>query len=270
MAITTIDGLIAAYATAKRYPFYIPSSSTEGAGTYDSRFVRSNRIPLTGAAPGSTARACNSSTVGALNPGMGSAAGGNKFYLAGLNIVSTVIGGVLLYDRLVDVSGLSGTNITADTAVSNTAITRPDANGAGVELWQEIYTAYGATTATLNVKYTDNDGNTSQATTYSHPANAPTDTQAIPVNLATGDTGIRAVTNYHWSVSTGTAGNLGFTLRRRIGGVYPMQVANVPVNYNAVDLGLVEIPNDACLEMIAICSGTSTGDFRGEFVIVEG
>lgn len=270
MAITSADGLIAAFATAQRFPFYIPSSSTEGAGTYHSRWIRSGRMPETGAAPGSTARACTSATAGALNRGMVNATSGKKLYLASVSVVGTTLGGILLYDRLVDVSGLSGTNTSTDTAVSNTPITRPDANGAGVQLWIEQYTAWGASAATLNVKYTDNDGNPTQAATYSSPANAPTDGQTIPIQLIATDTGIRAVTNYHWSVTTGTAGNFGFTLRRPLGGIYALQVVNVPAVYNAIDLGLIEIPNDCCLEMLVMCTGTSTGDMRGEFVIVEG
>ena len=269
MAITTMDGLLAAYSTAKRYPFYIASTSTEGAGKYASRWIRTGRIPLTGAAPGSTARACSSSTAGALNPGMGSAAGGNKFYLAGISIVSGSVGGFLIYDRLVDVSGLSGTQTTTDTAINSTAITRPDANGAGVELWQEVYTAYGSTGATLNIKYTDQDGNTGVSTTYTHPSDAPTATQVIPTDLAAGDTGVRAVTAYHWSGTTGTAGDFGFTLRRRIGGVFPASPANVATTFNAIDIGLVEVPNDACIEFVWTANGTSTGDCRGELVIVE-
>lgn len=270
MAITTTDGLIAAFATAQRFPFYIASSSTEGAGTYDSRWIRSGRIPVTGAAPGTTARACTSATDGALNKGMINAAGGNKLYLASLSMACTGLLGVMLYDRLVDVSGLSGAVTSTDTAIDTEAITRPDANGAGVELWQEIYSAYGGNSVTLNMKYTNQAGTTNQVATYVHPANAPTVTQTIPIGLAAGDTGVRAVTAYHWSGTTGSAGDFGFTLRRRIGGIYAIQVANVPAVYNAIDLGLVEIPNNACLEMVVMCVGTSTGDMRGELVIVEG
>ena len=270
MAITTMDGLLTAYATAKRYPFYIPSVGTEGAGTYSTQWIRAARQPLTGAAPGTTARACSSSTAGALNPNMGSATSGKKFYLAGVSLVSTALQTILLYDRLVDVSGYNGTEVNVDTAVNNTAITRPDANGAGVELWQDIYAGYGSTASTLNIKYTDQSGNTAQVATYSHPANQPSDGQAAPITLASGDTGVRAVTNYHWSISTGSNGNIGFTLRRRIGCVFPIQTIHVPIFFTPAQMGLVEVPDDACLEMMVMCAGSSTGIFMGEIVIVEG
>lgn len=269
MAITTLDQLQAAYATKQSFHFCKPSVTTEGAGTYHSLFKLAGK-PAAGSSPGSTAVVPTKDTAGAFNLGMSNPTGGNKSYLARLALAGSVVGSLFFYDRLVHVSGLSGTQTSTDSAVNNTAITRPDANGANVEAWVEWYGAIGATGATLNTKYTDQDGNTNQVGTYTHPANAETVGQTAPLVLAAGDVAVRAVTNYHWSVTTGTAGDFGFTLRRPITGPIPINIANGAMVLNAFDLGLPEIPDGCCLEAILLCSTTSSGIIQGEIDIVQG
>lgn len=265
MAITTRDTLIAAYATAQRMMFTKASQTSEGAGTYHSLWKAAGN-PAAGANPGSTGVVPTSATQGAfpfVDP-----TGGDLSYLGNLRLASSTIGTFIIYDRLFHVSGLSGTQTTVDTAVSNTALTR-FTTGEQVELWAEVYTAMGATGATLNCKYTDQSGNTNQAGTYVMPANALSVGQMVPIALAAGDTGVRAVTNYHWSVSTGTAGDFGFTLLRRIAEI-EITLANVGKTQNAIDLGLSQIPDDACLAFMVLCTATSTGQVMGSMDIIQG
>src|SRR5260221_676626 len=102
--------------------------------------------PGAGAAQGSAAGAVPTSvTAGALpftNPTSGNS------YLARLFASSTVPGTLILYDRLVHTSTLSGTVTTAQT-VASVALTRPDALGTNTELFMEAYTALGATSNTI-------------------------------------------------------------------------------------------------------------------------
>ena len=67
-------------------------------------------------------------------------AGGSTAYLARLAGAISVAGSLLIYDRLVHTSGLSGTvaSPTAQT-VNTTPLTRYT-SGAGVECWLEWYT----------------------------------------------------------------------------------------------------------------------------------
>jgi len=64
-----------------------------------------------------------------------------------------------------------------------------------------------ATTPTLTITYTDQDGNTGQTCTMTLPTNAAVNSAfRMTPHLASGDTGVRAVTNM--SISTGSAGTV--------------------------------------------------------------
>jgi hypothetical protein len=263
MAITTMDGLVAALAASQKFTINKLSATAEGAGTWHSLWAVGG-FPPAGAAPGGTAIVPTKSTTGAIP----FTASGVVDYLGSMQFRGATAGTIIIYDRLVTVSGLSGIVTTVDTAVNNTALTRYT-SGAGVELWGEVYTAMGATAATLNVKYTDQDGNTNQAGTYSHPANALSVGQMFPITLAAGDSGVRAVTNYHFSVSTGTAGNLGFTLLKRLASI-TLVSANIGSVMNVFDHGITDIDANACLAMMVQCTTTSTGQILGEMQVIGG
>lgn len=264
MAIQTLDQLVSALPGQHEH-FTKSSTTAEGAGTWHSLWMVAGQ-PGAAATP-SANTVPTSATAGSFtftNP-----TGGALSYLGKMAAAGSVAGTLILYDRLWHTSGLSGIVTTVDTAVANSALTRPDANGADVELWGEIYTAIGATAATLNVKYTDQDGTTAQVGTYAHPANAESVGQMFPIQLAAGDTGVRAVTNYHWSVSTGTAGNFGFTLLRRIAEI-PLAATNVAVVLDGFALGLPRIYDSACLALMLMCTTTTTGALMGSIDIVQG
>lgn len=259
MAITDLSTLSASLAAKVGRPFTKLSATAEGAGTFHSLWAVTG-YPPAGSAPGATALVPTNATTGAWPFTAGG--GALQDYIGNVNFRGPTAGTIIVYDRLVHVSGLSGTNVTVDTAVSNTALTRYT-DGIGVEAYAEFYTAIGATAATLNVRYTDQDGNTNQVGTYAHPANAESVGQMVPIVLAAGDYGVRAITNYHWSVTTGTAGNFGFTLLRRLFDV-PIN-ANLATTMSALDHGLTQVLPDACIAFMVQCSTTSTGLIQGNF-----
>jgi hypothetical protein len=74
---------------------------------------------------------------------------------------------------------------------------------------------------------------------------------------------IKAVTGVTLSATTGTAGNFGITATRPRTMV-STNVANKAESFDALALGLPEIPNDSCLMMLMCCSTTSTGTVRGQ------
>jgi hypothetical protein len=267
MAIATLDGLIAALAAAQTFPIYKATQTAEGAGLWHSLWAAVGN-PVAGVAPGTTAIACTNATAGAIP--FQNAGGGLTDYIGALSFKGTTIGSLVIYDRLVTVSGLAGNVVSVDTAVNSTALTRYT-DGVGVELWAEVYSAMGATGSTLSCRYTDQDGNTNQVGTYVQPANALAVGQMVQITLATGDTGVRAVTAYHWSGASGTgsAGNFGFTLLKKLLTI-PITIANTAVAMNALDHGLTKIEPSACLAMMVLCSATNTGNIFGSLQKIGG
>lgn len=268
MAITSLDQLVANLPGQHRH-ILKSSVTTEGAGTWHSLFLVAGQ-PAAGATPPAFSAGSGyvptSATAGAIpftNP-----PGGTASFLAKLAATLSVAGTVILYDRLWHCSGFNTTTLTAQTVTTPGSLTRPDANGTDVELWGEIYTAPGATGATWTVSYTNQDGTAGRTATYTHPANAETVGQMVPFKLQSGDTGVRSVQSLTCSASSGTAGNLGLTLLRRLAEI-PIDVASGGKALDAFALGLPQVYDSACLCFMLLCSGTSSGNFQAGLDIVN-
>jgi len=262
MAIDTMDKIVAALWGGQKKDFFKASQTAEGAGTWHSLW-KAVAIPPAGVNPGSLVGVIPTDNT------LGAFLFTNYLQSKIMQIIASGItsGKLIIYDRLFHNSEMSGI-ITTDTSLGSVPdLTRPDALGGGVELWGEIYTAIGATTATLNIKYTNQDGTTGRNATYSHPANAESVGQMFPLILQAGDTGIRKPTSYNWSATTGTAGNFGLTLLRRICEI-PLETKGQI--YSFADLGQSKIYDDACLAMMILCSATNTGIIQGSFTIGQG
>lgn len=216
-------------------------------------------IPGPGAAPGTTWTQPTRTTAGAMqitNPG-----GGLQKWLAAFGGVLTQPGTLLLLDRLSTVSGFDGTNTAAQTGTGTSDVTRyTGTEASGNMLFVEVYTQIGATSTTATCSYTDQDGNSGQTTPAFPIGNAGFRDvgQLIPVPLAAGDTGVRAVANIDLLATTGTAGNFGLTIARPLAvlvnhsaglGAYKNMLASFP--------SAVEIKTDACL-MLAYVPGNTT------------
>jgi hypothetical protein len=146
-------------------------------------------------------------------------------------------------------------------------VNRPDGND--VELWLEVYGAPGATTATWTVSYTDIVNGAGRTASYTHPANAETVGQMMPMTLAAGDTGVSAVASFTYSASSGTAGDVGITLLRRAAEI-PLTLANIAQVLDAVSCGMPRIYDDACLALMVMCSGATSGLVQAALDIVQG
>lgn len=207
----------------------------------------------------------NSSSAGA--PSYTAATGGQSTYLIGSQAFSSKDSGSwFLYDRLWSNSGLSGTTTTIQS-FTQTAIPTRWTGFKDIELWIDDYTICGgtATTATI-VNYTNQDG-TATSTTFPMFANTLGGTTNIagscfPIPLASGDTGVVSVQSITLGVSTGTAGNFGFTIRRRLAeGVFPgngLQGGGAFIGDYA-DHDCVPVGETSCLELMTMQSGLATG-----------
>ena len=264
MAITSLDQYLANLSAP--VDVFKASATAEGAGTFHSLFLVAGR-PGAGATPPAFSAGSGyvptKATQGAIpytNP-----ASGNR-YLARLYGSCASAGMFILYDRLWACSGFGTVVTTAQNVTTPGALTRPDANGENVEIWGEVYSAPGATGATWTVSYTNQAGVSGRTATYTHPANAESVGQMFPFTLQAGDTGVRSVESFTASVSSGTAGNIGITLLRRLAPL-PIPAANAPATmYDGFALGLPQIYTDACLALMVMCSGTTTGIFAGGYV----
>lgn len=271
MAITTEDGLIAALANGERFPFHKASATAEGAGTWHSLWKVAG-FPPAGANPplfsAGSGYIPTRTTTGAFpfnNPT-------NDAYLAKLGVQGATVGTLIIYDRLWACSGFNTTTLTAQNVTTPGSLTaaRDPNNGLDVEPWFEVYTAPGATTATWTITGVDSAGNTGVTWTYTHPANAESVGQMMPcVNGGTAvNRGIRQVTSLTCSASSGTAGDVGITLLRRLAEI-PITLANIGNIQDAIALGLPYVADDACLAMMVMCSTTNTGVMNGQLVIAK-
>jgi hypothetical protein len=171
-----------------------------------------------------------------------------------------------VYDRLVTTSGLIGNSAGTQT-INSEALTRYT-NGEGVTPWIEWYSATGATLANFTLTYTNDSGATNQTAPAQSFVQTPAAGQMLPIAL-NGSDGIRVAESLTLSVSTGTAGNFGITLMKRLLTI-PLPLANSAASMDAFAAGLQKIEDSACLSLVVFCSTTSTGIVHGELSLAQG
>lgn len=265
MAILSMDELLAGISAGRRQNIYKASMTAEGAGTFQSliKAVGNPASRATNPATGSGQIPTKDDTY-TLN--FADRLPGNSRYLAKCNFSSSVIGSLVIYDRLWENSGLVGNVVTAQ-AINSLPLTRY-VDGGNVEIFGEIYTAIGATATTFSVTYTDaND--VSRVATYAHPANAESVGQMFLFNPPAGAYGCKSIQSAILAATTGTAGNWGITLVRRIAEI-PMPIVNIPTVYDAFQLGMPDLEIDSALCFMVQCSGTASGNIIGAIDLIEG
>jgi hypothetical protein len=267
MPINTLDGIVAAPRQTKS--FFKFGQTAKAGGTFQSTWKAAG-LPSTGVTPTTTPEVCDNTTVGALfyTP----STSGLTTYLTKLSMTAQTAGCPILYDRLVHSGGLNGT-LTTDQAVNTPALTRYT-DGVGVEIFLEVYTATGATASNVTVTYTNSDGVSGRVSASTAMQVTPVIGQMIAIPLAAGDKGVKSVQSVKLSASTGTAGNFGVTLVKRIVSV-PCPLANNGQTLDPFALGLPEIQeastsSGACLAIMVNASTTSTGTLFGEMVLSSG
>ena len=263
MPILTADQALSGMLTP--FPIYRASATAEGAGTFQSLW-KGTGTPGAGSNPplfsAGSGYVPDDTTAGALT-----FTNSLQTYLGRLSMSGPTAGYLVVYDRVWACSGFSTVSTSAQNIVTPGLPGRQSGNYVGVEAWLEVYTAPGATGANWTLGYTDQSGNTGATAVYAHPANAETVGQMMRFPLAAGDHGVQSVQSLTCSVSSGTAGDIGITLIRRI--------AEIPITANGVvldvfGLGLPKIPDDACLAMMMLCSTTSTGIVIGSLSLTQG
>jgi len=269
MAIATRDNLILALAQASTHGAFSKTTITTVAGRPFALF-RVTGNPVGGSTPSTSGAALDRTTQGALKI----PAPSNVTYLANLHVAESSINLCMLYDRLVETGGLSGTVTTAQT-VNSASLPSRDTTGDGCELWLEVYTALGATpSATVTASYTNQAGTSGRTATLvgGIPASLAANS-TLQFTLQAGDTGVQSVQSVTSTTSTGTAGSFGVTIRG------PLGVVGVPGGSSSsangfslgyVETGLVIVPDAACLEVLIVPAATSSGTINGAIRVIQG
>ena len=187
-------------------------------------------------------------------------------YLARMAAVLAQPGSITLFDRLWHNSGLSGT-LTSAQNVNSMALTRPDALGADTELWLQVYTPTGVTQVTATASYT-NDQGVAGRTATAILISSPIAGQMIPFTLQSGDYGVRSVQTVTLSATTGTAGNWGLVILRRITTL--VTAANGASERDVFDLGMPQIHDSACLDFVVVGSSSTMGPVSGDLELIQG
>jgi hypothetical protein len=277
MAITTRDQLIDAMGNnSSRIVIDKPSVSGQAAGNFVSMW-RATGQPGQGAIP-TTAAVCNNTTTGAI--GFTQQTAPAKSYLGILESVNSLTGQTTeIHDRLMHMGGLSGVVTTAQTVnldvsanLGTLADRIGDANYSDIQWWMEWYTATGASVVNATVNVTFGDATSNNLALFSLPATRPASLM-IPLNslIQSADAGkyIADINSVTLSVTTGTAGNFGFTATRYRAGQF-VNIANGRVKDDWAQLGLPEIVNGSCLFPVVLSNTTSSGNLRATGKIIHG
>jgi hypothetical protein len=222
------------------------------------------------AVPGTTPELPTNTTTGTIDVDP-APTGGKQRWLLSLSATGLTSGTVLLYDRLMQQGGLSGT-VTGAQAVSG-ILTRYNNNSTclGNQIWAEIYTAVGATGTTITATYKNqaNVLSTTQPVTFGGTG-FNEQGRMIQLPLAAGDSGVQQVVSCTIAASTLTAGSYGITVGHPLTYVY----LPLPGVGGARDLisgapGIVEIMPNACLSLAWLAGTTTVPQLFGYHVAVD-
>ena len=269
MAIDTMDKIVAGLATSQQFSFFVPSATNVAGG-----LVNLNRAVVTSFGQQATPAANTAGGTLHIDSDTGFTTGVNptapaKSYLAQWRAVSSLAGTIHLYDRVWSCTGFNATLTTAQTVTSFPTLTRPDANGTGLEIWIECYTATGATASNITVQYTNSAGVSGRNTvSTAHIVSMPA-FRMYQVPLQSGDTGVKSIQSVTLSASTGTAGAFGVTLMDRVSSI-AMPLANLGATLDFAALGLPIILNDSALSFIHQGTTTSSGIIMGQMNFIQG
>jgi hypothetical protein len=196
--------------------------------------------------------------------------GGRTKWLTGGCFFANTPGTIMLYDRLSHIGGLNGTTTTAQT-VAATPTRYTGSESVGNQIWLEIYTIIGTTATTIDVEYTDQDGNTA----ITSPVTAIGGTglreaqRMIQMPLASGDTGVRACQDCDLVATTGTAGNFGVTILRPLAyfDIAAAATASIQDFMTSTTMG-IEIKTDACLCLAFMANTTVIPYVHGNLAFI--
>ncbi len=263
--ISNFDDLINSFNYAQtKAPTKFGAAVSALAGSWNSSWMMTGSYLPPSVPTSGSGVACDDTTVGRMpfnNPG-----GSRDMYLSRFMFSPSQVTGAYLMDRQFHCSGLSGTSIVSQ-AINSVALPTRAGTGEGNEMWVEIYTTLGATGRTLTISYTNSNGTPGRTASVALPVSARA-TTAYRVPLQSGDTGVQSVQSVILSGSTGTAGNFGIVLAKRIASLAGV-LANGMFAANALALGLPKIESGNCLFFYTNGVSTTSPTYDAELTTVE-
>lgn len=268
MAITTVDGIVAGLQVPQ--PFFKVGATMEAVGVLHSLFYTTG-VPGAATAPtpglAGAALTAYAGQIPYTNPSSGNG------YLAGVNVNATLVGTLLVCDRLWHNSGFTMTTTTAETVNSVAFPARDKAgttNGDGVLVGLEVSTATtnaGAITNTT-MSYTDQGGTAGNtATITSFPATAVAGT-FVPFQLAAGDTGVRSIQSLTKGTSYG--GGTMHLVAYRVLATIPVNPANAGLMADYASVGFPRLYDNTVPFLLWRPSATTAVTVQGEVLYAHG
>lgn len=267
MALTSVDAMIAAYATAQRLVF-MKAATAQSAGQWSSFWGVAGQpgagvLSLGNTSPGVVP---TSATSGA--PTLNAFGEGNTGYIASAFLTAAVNGIYCLADRLYHVGSFSlglGANVVEDAPSYVARL--PSSDFSCTQMWLEMATTNGAYGSVITVGYTNEQGVSGRSATLDNNISGYAFNRMLPFRLQSGDLGVQQVNSV---TVTGVAGTGTFNV------VVSRLLSTLTVYGYAGDsradifkLGMPTINQDSCLWMYATAGGTGPVPIS-DFVIING
>lgn len=274
MTITTVDGLLAGFTTARQKTPISKTAVTNMIIGNSGSYWRSTGNPTTGVLP-TAAVTCNQNTLGGLAYNL--PANGLTTYLARTMLgIGTAAASVEIHDRLAHMGGLSGIVTTAQTVgidlaamggTDNINQRKVRSDYSTVQWWVECHGQTGGTAVNMQVNLTDQNGQ-AFVTFVSIPQPYRIGS-LLPITTGIPGSYIRSIESVTLLASTGSQGNIGITATVQRSEI-AMPVVNLAAMYDWVALGLPVIYDNSCLFFIGNASATTLGAINGALTLIQG
>jgi hypothetical protein len=254
MAITTLDGLIAA--AKQRVQIVKTASRTSVGGAWFSVFDQAGN-PGAGTLAGTSTTTGVVPTSSATNgvPRLNAFGGGATGYVTGVEFASSVTCRVMLFDLLWKAGPYAfNANTSANTPASYASRVPGGTDFTNTEIWLEQVTA-GTLVQNVNVTYINQSGTAGRSTgTVATAVNIVGRMWQLP--LQAGDSGVQGVTGVVGSVAS--AGTFNILVLRPLW-VGRVIVANFGDIHDYLRVGMPAITAEAALGIAVLADSTATG-----------
>lgn len=270
MAITTMDGLVAALGASQDQELFFPSVTNVAGG-----WVNLNQAAVSSFGQMATPTAASSGGTTYVQSGIStgfprwSPNGSTSTYAGRWGHTFATAGTIHLYDLMWACSGFVGNSTSAQTVTSFSGMPTRNSNGIGCEIWIGCSSAIGATAHNVTVQYTNQSGTSGRNTVSTAGITSMPANRMYQVPLQSGDTGPQSIQGITLSASSGTAGNLWVLVMNRAASI-SAPVTNVANVSDFAALGLPLISDDSCLTFVHQATTTSSGISMGQLSIIQG
>lgn len=224
--------------------------------------------PAAGSAPASNASggtSYNSDTTGALFfPNTSS----QTKHLVSFGGQSTIAVNVMIYDRLTAVGGVSLTSISNVTAVTPALPRYTSSDARYVQPWFEISTAVSGSSATVDLRYTNDSGNGSrQGDSITISTGTGVLRGMIPLPLQSGDRGIQVTASLNVSANASGNGAGAIVLLRPLGYLHLPATTWNEQDYAPWYCDLLRVYDGAQIGIAFLGTGSNTPSVDGGFTL---